>query len=626
MPLGRYGMLYAKVVLGLPVEGPFDYIVPTNLNEKIKVGLRVWVPFRTKRMLGYVVGLVKKTKIKNLKAILQIIDESPILDENMLSFTKALSDYYCCTFGEAIETALPEGLRKGAPLQKISDTSSSANLSTPIIENNNDIVLLHDLDGQARWDVYIREIKSAISNNKSVIILFPDIYALIKAKEIIRSKLECPLGILYRKKPKELEEWIRIKEGKLNIIIATRSGIFAPVKNLGLVIIDEEQDSSYKQDQVPHYNARDIAFMRISIEKAKLILGSTQPTLESFSLAKTNKIQYIFIPRKRNYPEVKIIDMRKLPYVNKRAKVIFSKYLEDAIFSCLNSKGKILLFLNRKGFATFSSCRYCGIVMKCPRCDINLVYHFKDSILHCHYCNFKMPLPKICPNCNSGYIKYSGIGTEKIESELSRLFPQARIKRFDKQGDTDISDADICIATKSIIKKTNFSFDLIGVLSIDNSLNRIDFRAGEKTMGLLLGLLGLTEKKIVIQTNLPHYHCFQAIVNKDINNFYDEELKQRRQLNLPPFKHLGLVKLRSEREDRVKEVSSVLFKRLTIYKNKGINILSVNPGEPSKLRGKFYWQILTRSDSAKKLGKFLKIHLKDFSHSGIIVTVDIDPV
>jgi primosomal protein N' (replication factor Y) len=218
------------------------------------------------------------------------------------------------------------------------------------------------------------------------------------------------------------------------------------------------------------------------------------------------------------------------------------------------------------------------------------------------------------------------MGTEKIESELYRIFPQARIKKLDKQNDVNIEGMDIFVATSAIIKEAHFNFNLIGVLSIDNSLNRIDFRSSEKTFGLLLGLLGLTDKKIVIQTSLPQHYLFQALVNKDINNFYDEELKHREQLNFPPSKHIGLVKLRAEKEDRVKEISNALFKRLRRYKKRNISILSLNPGQPSKLRGKFYWQILVESDNAQKISKFLKTHLKYFSHSGIIVTVDIDPI
>jgi primosomal protein N' (replication factor Y) len=238
-----------------------------------------------------------------------------------------------------------------------------------------------------------------------------------------------------------------------------------------------------------------------------------------------------------------------------------------------------------------------------------------------------MPTPLICPNCNAGYIRYTGLGTEKIESELSRLFAQARIKRLDSQDNFQLKDIDIVVAASSIIKQTDYNFDLIGVLNIDNSLNRIDFRASEKTFDLLMGLVKLTDKKLIIQTRLPQHHCFRALLNKDINIFYDEELKQRKQLNFPPYRHIVLVKLRGKNEDKVRQVSSTLFEQLNkCNKNKGIKIISVNPAHPSKLRGNFYWQVLINSSRIRKTSEFLKIHLKSFRHSGIIVTVDVDPI
>jgi primosomal protein N' (replication factor Y) len=396
---------------------------------------------------------------------------------------------------------------------------------------------------------------------------------------------------------------------------------------LGLVIIDEEQDTVYKQDQVPHYHAKRVAFMRVNIDKAKLILGSTSPSLECFYLAKKSNLKYIFMPKARNFPEVKIINMRTVSSFTKR-NVIFSKYLEDSIISTLNSSGKALLFLNRKGFATIGTCIRCGIVLKCPRCSINLVYHFKDKKLNCHYCNFRREPPSICPECNSGYIRYSGLGTEKIESELARIFPQAKIERLDRQGSSGLNAADILISTESIIKGGEHNFDLIGILAIDNSLNRVDFRSSEKTFGLLAGLLRLTEKKMIIQTYLPSHYCFKALETKDVNIFYDAELKQRRQLGFPPYQHIALVKLRGRKESRVREISEMLFERLqkSNKTNKSIKVVSVNPRHPLKLRDNFYWQILIKSRSPLKITKFLKLNLKDFSHSGIIVTVDIDPL
>ncbi|MFA5410462.1 MAG: primosomal protein N' [Candidatus Omnitrophota bacterium] len=615
-------MLYAKIVLGLPVEGPFDYSVPEKFTPKIKAGMRARVSFGTRKMTGYIVGVTKKTGIKNIKPLSEIIDRSPVLDKHMLLLTKRISGYYCCSWGEAIETALPEQLRIGRIMPETGETLNKPGKSNP------EVILIHDLKGNERWNTYFDNIKEALKNNKQTIVLLPDKKNVLRVKQAMEDKFNCPIGVLFRKEPRELDEWVKIKEGKFNIVLATRSGIFAPLKDLGLVIIDDEQDSVYKQDQVPHYHAREAAFMRINIEKAKLVLGSSAPSLESFYLAKKAKIKYNFIPGTDGFPEIKIIDTRHLALQARRKNIFFSKYLEDAIISCLNSKGKILLFLNRRGFATFASCRHCGITLKCPRCNINLVYHFGENILNCHYCNFKMPAPEICPNCNSGYIRYSGTGTEKIESELTRIFPGARIKRWESSCTLDIQEADIFIATQAIIKEADYRFDLIAVLSIDNSLNRVDFRSAEKTFQMLAGLLGLAQRQLIVQTNSPKHHCFRALESNNIGLFYEEELKERRQLNFPPYQHLGIVKLRSKNEPRVKQAANQLFAKLNKdnHKNKALKIISLNPAQPAKLRGNFYWQILIRAKSPQELAGFLKINLKNFPHSGIIVTVDIDPI
>ena len=614
-------MLYAKIVVGLAVSGPFDYIVPSSFAEKAKIGSRAWVDFRNRKIVGYITDLSHKTNIKKLKNILGLIDDFPLLSGNLLLLTKKLSDYYCCSWGEAIETALPEALRKGRPAPGIECEKNKPKEYIP------ETLLIHDLDGHARWGIYLQRIKETLTNNQSVIILLPDIPSLQKAKSFIDKNIPYPSGVFYRKQPRELDEWLKVKRGEVKVVIGTRSSIFAPLSDLGLIIIDEEQDSVYKQDQAPHYHARDIAFMRAGIEKTKLILGSPSPSLESFYLAKKNRIKYLFLPRTKNFPETKIIDTKRLPYGEKRKNLIFSKALTDSMYSILAQKGKTLLFLNRKGFATYAACHNCGKPLRCPRCNINLVYHFKENILTCHYCNFKMELPKICPSCNSGYIKFSGVGTEKIESELSRIFPQAKIQQLETKQDADTKDADISVATSSIIKNGHYNFDLIGVLALDNSLNRVDFRASEKVFALLIGLLGLTDKLILVQTDFPEYHLFEALVKKDVNFFYEQELKQRKQLKFPPYRHLILIKLRGKNEEKAKEASYVLFEKLKgCSKNKSVQIAAVGPGQPAKLRGNFYWQILVAASDAKKAVAFLKIYLKDFSHSGIIVTVDVDPI
>ena len=613
-------MLFAKVVFGLPIDGPFDYFVPQGLARKLVPGSRVGVSFGAKkRMIGYCVGLVHHSNIKNLKNIQEIIDEIPVLSTKMLKLTKELSLYYCCSWGEAIETALPQALRRGRKIELKKALTFNSEAS-PSLE------LVHSIDVGVRWETYLSQINDALVNKRQALIIFADVESAQKAGEIINSKLRIRPQLLYRSQLKEAEAWQSVKEGRADLVVGTRSSVFAPLERLGLIIIDEEENTVYKQDQVPHYHARQVALMRALLEGTHLVFGSSAPSVESFYLAKKSKIKYTFLPKKDSYPQVRIVDLKRLPFAERKRNIVFTKLLEDEIASVLNSQGKVLLFLNRKGFATAAFCHNCATVLKCQRCNINLAYHYEENQLRCHYCNFKMELPKICPVCNAGYIKFKGTGTEKIESELSRVFPLARIKNYDGKA-VNIGEPDILISTSAIIKQVDLRFDLIGVLAIDNSLNRMDLEASEKTFTILSGLLGLTDKKLLIQTHFPGHYAFKALLKNDPNLFYEEELKTRKELKFPPYVHFALVKLRAKNEERVKEASQKLFEKLNLLLKPGnIKVLSLNPGQPSKLRGNFYWQILISATSAVNLSKFLKKSLKDFSHSGIIVTVDVDPI
>jgi len=614
-------VLYAKVVLGLPIEGPFDYHVPKEWEDKILPGARVWVNFRNKKEVAYVTGLSSRTAIKKVKDILEIIDPQPLIDKKMFLLADKIAQYYCCSLGEALESMLPEELRKGRKWgqSEFSLPKAGKFALTPFSQR------LHFIQGAERISAYLREIKATLLQKRSVILLFSDIALAKKTAEIIERDSEAKVFVLFSKQVKGFSVWQNIKKEEYCVVVGVRSNVFAPVNSLGLIIIDQENDQVYKQEQVPHYHAREVALMRAEIEEAKVVLGANLLSLESFYLAQNNKIEYEIIPAERKYPEIRLIDPSRVAYADRKNKPIFSKYLADAIYANLLEKGRILLFINRKGFATSAACHNCGAALKCPRCNINLVFHFDENKLKCHHCNFKMLLPEICPVCNAGYIKYSGLGTEKIESELARVFPQARIKLMDDfKGDLNLID--ILVSTSAVIKHKELNFDLIGVLGIDNSLNRVDFRSAEKTFGLLLGLSALTTKKIIIESSNSNHHCFRALINNDPSFFLKEELKERKQLKFPPFKHMVLVKIRGRNLDKVKKASYDLFEKLNKIKTSSLKLISLNPAQPPKLRGNFYYQILIRASNPKAASGFLKLHLKSERYSGIIITVDVDPV
>ena len=267
------------------------------------------------------------------------------------------------------------------------------------------------------------------------------------------------------------------------------------------------------------------------------------------------------------------------------------------------------------------------MVLRCPRCNANLILHFKNHKLICHRCNYNTQSPRICPSCNSGYIRYSGLGTEKLESELNRLYPQVSIARLDKEERLISPDAQIIIASQSIFRHPPVNLDLIGVISLDSVLNRPDFRAGEKVFALLLHLTSLTDNSLIIQTNFPEHYCFQALRQKRIDAFYEEELALRRESNLPPFNHIIIVKLRGRKENRVSLVVEELFNVLNnTNKDKSIKIVSFSPQIPNKKRDRFCEQILIKVRSVTRAVIFLKKALSNFRRSGIIITVDVDPI
>jgi len=613
-------MLFAKVALGLPIPTTFDYLIPTSLEKKAAAGTRVWVPFRNKKLLGYIVEVSRHTKIHKVKPVYDIIDEVPILNNKTLVFTRKLAEYYLCSWGEAIETALPDFLRRGKPV-KISPAAQS---KAPR-KNSPKTILLHYLDQNKAWDFYIDAIKAQTACGNKIIFLSPQIQLAMNARDILRSALNTEPVLLHsREGTKENASlWCKIINNESQLVVGTRLALFAPLDNVGLIIIDSESDPSFKQDQKPHYHIRDAAFMRAEIEGADIILGALSPSCEAMQMAKGKEIEYLFMGRE-SIPEVTTIDTRMLGGYKKQKSPI-SYQLQSEITQALQAKEKILVFINRRGFATFASCPNCHKVLRCPRCDVNLAYHFAQNSLVCHYCNYKMAPPNVCPDCNASYIRYSGIGTEKIESELSRIYPAAMIARTDNKAQS-IEKFDILVSSRPALQEKGGSFDLTAVVSADNSLNRVDFRAAEKTFALLMELLALTGKKLIIQTNIPHHYCFQALREKNIVLFYDEELKFRKQLALPPFSHMILIKVRGKNSGKVKLEYAALLERLNLRnKNKQIKIIPVIQ-EQEKLRGNYFANILVKSKNIKKALAFLNKEIYNFRHSDIIVTTDVDPL
>ncbi|MBN3038999.1 MAG: primosomal protein N', partial [Candidatus Omnitrophica bacterium] len=484
---------YAQVVLGIPVDKAFTYSIPDDWQQTLQLGQRVEVPFGRRNKIGYVVGFADKTKLINIKPISSIIGQAPLLDKKMLELTRKVADYYCASWGEVIEAAHPANVRKrkreikeGPPLAELTPEEGelpqdelilsrqqihSLNMiKKSIRKKEHQVFLLHGITASGKTEVYLQAIEDVLAKGRSSIVLVPEIALTPQTVDRFRARFGERIALMHSRLlgSERASEWQRIKNGQAQIVIGPRSAVFAPLKDLGLIVVDEEHETTYKQqDMSPRYHARDVAIMRAKMENASVILGSATPSIESFYNAKQKRIRLLSLPErvtKQDLPQVNIIDMRKEIFMRKRRLNVFSRALEIKIGNILRKQEQAILFLNRRGFSTYISCPKCGYVAKCKRCNISLTYHYASKMLICHYCNYQLVPPNICPQCDSSYLRYFGLGTEKVESELARLFPQARIARMDTDAtaerdahrriftDFKKGDIDILIGTQMVAK------------------------------------------------------------------------------------------------------------------------------------------------------------------------------
>jgi len=619
-------MKYAKVVLGIPPEGPFDYILPSEYSH-LKAGVRVIVPFQTRRLLGFVVGVSSKSNFKRLKTIQKVLDDTSVLSESYLKLCRRLSRYYCSSWGEMIEAGLPSfmKLRRALPLRR---DFSKGNLKRAEYS----IELIFDLSRRMRWEEYFKRIRDFIRNGKSVLLIVPESSVLLDAyREIQQACGVEPIIIMKENSYKEgVERMNALDDMAPKVILGMRSAVFLQVRNLGAIILEEEDNPAYKQEQTPCYHAREVAFLRSEMEGIDLILGTQLPSLEVYNKLFASRIKLTVLREDTPACEVSVIDMRSqfLRHTYAKGGSMISLELQNLIRDFLADSRKIIIFSNRSGFAQNVKCPSCGFRFMCQRCNVPLVFHLDRNELICRHCNYKTAIKDICPQCNSGYMRYFSFGIEKMEKELKRIFPTASIVRFDRETSPLKEDYDILITSRLVLKSSLPSCDLLGVLSIDNLLNQVDFRAAEKTFCLLFKLKRMCTGKMVIQTMTPHHYCFDALKKNDYEIFYRNELLSRKELKLPPYRHLILVNLRGKLKEKVEKKADELFGVLKrrFANVRGEDIVALMKNVPFKLRGNFRWQIVIRSRRPESTCLRLKEVLRNFRPSGIIVTVDVDPL
>ncbi len=657
------------VAVPLPIKGVFSYLVEPDQVPRVKKGVRVRVPFKNREITGFLVGVRETPPDSKLKKIIEIVDEEPVLSDEMLRLTHWLSEYYFSSWGEAIETAVPRWVKQGKRLKEIPApppfsqppetrewtlTSEQEKALHQIQKSLRDEaprpILLYGVTGSGKTELYIRAVKEVLARGKGAIALVPEIALTEQIRRFFHHHFKDELEILHSKLSdgERFWAWKRIEAGQKRVLLGPRSAIFAPMPRLGLILIDEEHEGSYKQEQSPRYHAREVALWRAREEKALLILGSATPSLESMDSAEKGIFHRLDLTRRvedKRLPEISILDLKKEGDIQKRP-VILSRLLAREIESNLSRKEGTLLLLNRRGFSTQVHCPGCGEVVSCPSCEVSLTFHQEDNRLLCHYCNYQIETPRVCRQCKQPLLRFTGYGTEKVESELGRLFPQARVARMDadsvrRKGShervlADFRDQkiDILVGTQMIAKGFDFPHvTLVGVVLADVGLLLPDFRSSERTFQLLTQVAGRSGRgnqpgRVIIQTYSPEHPSVACARTHDYLRFYNEEIKKRAQHAYPPAQSLINLLIRSRVEKKAylfaREFRESLRKNLTGH---GVEVVGPAPLPFYRLRGHFRWHLLIKASEIAQAQELIRRTLTEFKRrSGVAFQVDVNPL
>jgi primosomal protein N' (replication factor Y) len=510
--------------------------------------------------------------------------------------------------------------------------------------------LLQGVTGSGKTEVYLKSIDACLALGKSALLLVPEIALTPAVAGDFFHRFGDRVAILHSAfhDAERAEQWRRIRAGLATVVVGTRSGVFAPVRNLGLVVIDEEHDQSYKQQDTPRYNGRDVAIVRAQGAGAVAILGSATPSLESRYNVQRGKYTLLTLPErieKRPMPDVEVIDMRQ-EFLETRKLATFSRRLVDMIAERLEKGEQTMLLLNRRGFSSFVACRACGEKMECVNCAVTLTYHRRDRRMLCHYCNYAQKVPSVCQKCGSEYLNFIGTGSEKVEEELHRDFPAARIARMDRDTvsgkrhfETILhgfreGDSDILVGTQMIAKGHDIpNVTLVGVVSADVGLGLPDFRAAERTFQLLTQAAGRAGRGnlpgiVLIQTINPEHYAIRYASEQNYDGFYEKEIQFRKLMRYPPFAALANVLVRSQKQEEALEMSTELGRMLDPAPE-GLKILGPAEAPVPKLKSEFRYQLLIKAIDRKRLNETLR-ELRRFTQerkwSPTALVIDVDPL
>ena len=722
--------MYAKVIIeygAKAVDKEYTYIIPTKYKDIIKVGHRVLVPFNNRHIQGFVLDIIDKNDSEyELKEIIDICDNEPILNTEMLYLGSVISKNILCSKISIYQSMLPKalkakhdihiGIKKNRYLvlnvsyeeankyienckyqsqidileklivnDKILANNLTSSIST-LIKNeiikelyeevdryethisgkykqvvlneyqqevvdcvdlsHHDTYLLYGVTGSGKTEVYMELIDKVLKNNKTAIMLVPEISLTPQIVDRFVTRFGSMVAILHSglSEGEKYDEYRKIKEGRVKIVVGARSAIFAPLDNIGLIVIDEEHTATYKQDSSPRYHARDVAILRGKYHNSPVILGSATPSLESFARAKKGVYKLLTLTHRAGggeLPNVTLIDMKNEV---KKGNFILSSLLKDKINEKLSKHEQIILLLNRRGYSSMLTCRDCGSVLKCPNCDISLTYHKTSNTNRCHYCNYSIKNINKCPTCGSNNIKDYGLGTEKLEEELNKMF-NARVIRMDmdttsKKGmhEKIIEDFgnfkyDILLGTQMIAKGLDFpKVTLVGVINADSSLNVPDFRASEVTFGLLSQVSGRAGRsnlagEVIIQSYNPEHYSIYLAKDHNYLKFYETEMEIRKTLNYPPYYYITLVNISTKDYElgfsEAKKISEYLRKNLS----DNTKVLGPSMANVFKVNNIYRYQCIIKYKYDDKLNVILtKLDEIYKVNNKVDIYIDVNPV
>ena len=713
--------MYVGVLVELSnknIDKIFTYSVPSFLQDKMKVGIRVEVPFGRQILEGFVISFINDVSIET-KDIISITSDDVILNEELLSLGKIMQRETLSTLISCYQVMLPKALKakKGSvvnvkfdtfyklgdvsgqlndkqrkiislfnkedlvlknEIEKISKSSlktlenkgvlikvkkehyrryiddkteekkpltiDQENVVKEFLNSTSQFYLLHGVTGSGKTEVYMEMIENVIKGGKTAIVLVPEISLTPQTISRFSRRFGKKIALLHSalSDGERYDEWRRINRGEVDIVIGARSALFAPIKNLGLIVIDEEHSNSYKQDDMnPRYDTVNMAKHRIMLnDGAKLVLGSATPTLDSYARALKNVYHLLTLPNrvnKKGLPSIKLIDMN---HEMKKAKGHFSLPLLEKIKEKIDKGEQVILLLNRRGYSSFVTCKNCGYTVKCPNCDITLTYHKTSNNLRCHYCGYATKKSIVCPQCGEESLSDLGIGTEKVEEEINLFLPQAKVLRMDFDTTTrkgahekminEFSEHkyDILLGTQVVAKGLDFeNVTLVGVINADTSLNIPNFRSSENTFSLLSQVAGRSGRstktgEVIIQTYNPTHYAIECVKRHDYINFFKQEMDIRRKLNYPPYYYIVYIRLNSKDNEKCYKEA---LKVKNILENKLKNIIILGPSQSGvfRINNIYRYGIILKYKKEDNLKDILN-KIIDVYKSNTLVTIDIN--